>query len=97
VLDELPQQNKIRMQHYVALHPSVVDAVTPFLDGRNRKDNTHKFAEQLDDVIQWDQSNRAYILTRGVPWVEWTHYRHPLPEYIYGIYMKYWKGVRFVW
>jgi hypothetical protein len=30
-------QDKIRMEHYVPLHPQVVDAVTPLLDGR-RKD-----------------------------------------------------------
>ena len=41
-----------------------------------------KFAEQYGDIIQWDQSNRAYILTRGVSGVEWAHYRHPLPEFV---------------
>ena len=25
-----------------------------------------KFAEQLGDVLQWDQSNQAYILTHGI-------------------------------
>ncbi|MGZ4852217.1 MAG: hypothetical protein ACXV3D_03380 [Halobacteriota archaeon] len=39
-----------------------------------------KFAEQHGDVIGWEQSNRAYILTHGVSGVEWRHYRHPLPE-----------------
>ena len=111
VLDMLPQQDKIRTQHYVPLHPSVVDTVTPLLDCRNRKDDTHilamnistagregkiplvrgghfvcgdlrKFAEQLGDVIQWEQSNRAYVLTQSVSGVEWVHYRHPLPEYV---------------
>ncbi len=125
VLDVLPQQDKIRMQHYVPLHPGVVDAVTPLLYGRNRKDNTHifaheyfdkwvrrkkiplvhgghfvcgdlrKFAEQLGDIIQWDQSNRAYILTHGVSGVEWSYYKHPLPEYVYDVYMRYWKDIRF--
>jgi len=55
-----------------------------------------KFAEQYGDIIQWDQSNRAYILTYGVSGVEWTHYKHPLPEYVYDVYMKYWKDVHFV-
>jgi hypothetical protein len=124
VLDALPQQDKIRMQHYVPLHPYVVDAVTPLLDGRNRKDDTRifaheyfdkwarrkkiplvygghfvcgdlrKFAEQHGDVIQWDQSNRAYIMTHGVSSVEWKHYRHPLPDSVYAVYMKYWADVR---
>jgi hypothetical protein len=34
VLDILPNQDKIRMQHYCPLHPHVVEAVTPLLDGR---------------------------------------------------------------
>ncbi len=55
-----------------------------------------KFAEQYGDIIQWDQSNRAYVLTHGVSGVEWSHYKHPLPEYVYDVYMKYWKGVHFV-
>ena len=55
-----------------------------------------KFAEQYGDIIQWDQSNRAYILTHGVSGVEWSHYRHPLPEYVYEVYMKYWSDVYFI-
>jgi hypothetical protein len=54
-----------------------------------------KFAEQHGDVIQWDQSNRAYILTHDVSGVSWSHYRNPLPENVYEIYMKYWKNVDF--
>jgi len=54
-----------------------------------------KFAEQYGDLIQWDQSNRAYILTHGVSGVEWAHYRHPLPEHVYDFYMKYWNNVCF--
>jgi hypothetical protein len=126
VLDVLPQQDKIRMQHYVPLHPCVIDAVTPLLDGRNRKDDTRifaheyfdkwarrkkiplvhggnfvcgdlrKFAEQYGDVIQWNQSNRAYIMTHGVSGVDWKHYKHPLPETVYDVYMRYWKDASFL-
>ncbi|MGA7470767.1 MAG: hypothetical protein WBW25_08055, partial [Halobacteriota archaeon] len=42
-----------------------------------------KHAEQTGDIIQWDQSNRAYILTHGVSGVSWSHYRNPLPENVY--------------
>jgi hypothetical protein len=52
-----------------------------------------KFAEQHGDVIQWDQSNRAYILTHDVSSVSWGHYRNPLPENVYEIYMRYWLDV----
>ena len=40
-----------------------------------------KFAEQYGDIIRWDQTNRAYILTHGVSGIDWAHYKHPLPEY----------------
>jgi len=95
VLRVLSSQDKIKMSHYVPLHPQVVDAVQPLLDGRggNKPMFTYnsfnmwikrqkipltrivspfvlgdlrKFAEQYGDVIQWEQSNRAYILTHGV-------------------------------
>jgi hypothetical protein len=52
-----------------------------------------KFAEQYGDIIQWGQSNRAYILTHGVSGVDWSHYKHPLPEHVYDVYMQYWGGV----
>jgi len=124
VLDVLPQQDKIRMQHYVPLHPYVVEAVTPLLDGRNRKDDTRifaheyfdkwarrkkiplthgghfvcgdlrKFAEQYGDILQWDQSNKNYILTHGVSGVDWRFYKHPRPEPVYDIYMQYWGDVK---
>jgi hypothetical protein len=54
-----------------------------------------KLAEQHGDVIGWEQSNRAYILTRGVSGVDWTFYKHPLPDSVYDIYMKYWSNVSF--
>ena len=52
-----------------------------------------KFAEQYGDIIQWDQTNRAYILTHGVSGIDWSHYKHPLPEYVYANYMQYWESV----
>jgi integrase len=52
-----------------------------------------KFAEQHGDVVGWNESNRAYILTHGVRGIEWSNYRHPLPETVYDVYMKSWGGV----
>jgi hypothetical protein len=52
-----------------------------------------KFAEQYWDLIDWDQSNRAYILSHGVSCIDWTHYKHPLPEHVYDIYMRSWADV----
>jgi integrase len=124
MLDVLPQQDKIRMQHYVPLHPCVIDAVTPLLDGRNRKDDTRifaheyfdkwalrkkiplvhgghfvcgdlrKFAEQYGDIIQWEQSNRAYVLTHGVSGVDWRFYKSPLPEHVNDVYLQYWQNTQ---
>ena len=54
-----------------------------------------KFAEQHGDTIGWDHSNRAYILTHGVSGVDWAHYKHPLPEHVYDVYMRYWRDVLF--
>jgi hypothetical protein len=112
-----PSQDKIRMEHYVPLHPQVINAIQPLLDGRPDDElmfqhgsfwmwikrqkilmlrfkghfqlgDLRKFAEQYGDVIQWDQSNRAYILTHGISGISWSHYRNPLPENVYDIYMK---------
>ncbi|MFZ1021326.1 MAG: hypothetical protein WCE82_00165 [Halobacteriota archaeon] len=52
-----------------------------------------KFAEQHGDTIEWEQSNRKYVLTHGVGGVDWSHYKHPLPESVHDIYMKYWGDV----
>lgn len=116
-------QDKIRYEHYVPLHPVVIDAITPLLRGRVKNDkmfsynaismwfkrekisltrtpghfvfgDLRKFAEQYGDVIGWDTSNRAYIMTHGVSGVVWKHYRHPLPENIYDKYMESWKPVQ---
>jgi hypothetical protein len=52
-----------------------------------------KFTEQYGDIIQWDQSNRAYIMTHGVGGIDWKHYKHPLPENVYEIYARSWDGI----
>jgi hypothetical protein len=54
-----------------------------------------KFAEQHGDIIEWGHSNRAYIMTHGVSAVAWAHYKHPLPDSVYEVYMKYWADVSF--
>ena len=116
------EQDKIRMQHYVPLHPEAIRAIELLLGGRSDDESmfaydsvltwikrekiplsriaTHltlgdlrKFAEQCGDVIQWEQSNRAHILTHGVSGVSWSHYQNPLPENVYDIYMEYWENV----
>ena len=122
VIDVLPEQDKIRMQHYCPLHPQVIEAMLPLLDGRRGdkpvfeqlsfqqwlrynevpllqsnvrmvNGDLRKFAEQHGDIIEWEQSNRAYVLTHGVSGVDWRFYKHPLPDSVYDVYMKYWGGV----
>ena len=119
------QQDKIRMEHYVPLHPAVIRSLKPLLNGKkdgerlfeynsfqmwvkrakipvSRFDghfvlgDLRKFCEQHGDVVGWDQSNRAYIMTHGVSGVDWKHYKHPLPENVYDVYMQYWGGVQLV-
>jgi len=41
--------------------------------------------EQMGDILQWDQSNKNYILTHGVSGVDWRFYKHPLPENVYDV------------
>jgi hypothetical protein len=111
VLHVEPGQDKIRMEHYVPLHPQLAMVIETLCDGREGSEcmfilesfrkwlqklriplarcNSHfvtsdlrKFAEQQGDVIGWNESNRAYILTHGVRGVEWSNYRHPLPEHV---------------
>jgi hypothetical protein len=54
-----------------------------------------KFAKQHGDVVGWGESNRAYILTHGVRGIEWSNYRPPLPDYVYDVYMRFWKDLDF--
>ncbi len=125
VVDVLPWQDKIRMQHYCPLHPQVVEAILLVLEGRRDDElifvqlsfqewlkyadirllhggarivngDLRKFCEQESDFLQWDESNKNYILTHGVSGVDWRFYKHPLPENVYDVYIKYWKDVRCV-
>ena len=52
-----------------------------------------KFCEQMGDILQWDQSNKNYILTHGVSGVDWRFYKSPRPGPVFDIYMKYWGNV----
>jgi hypothetical protein len=52
-------------------------------DGHFQLGDLRKFAEQHGDIIQWEQSNRAYVLTHGVSGVDWRYYKHPLPDSAY--------------
>jgi hypothetical protein len=53
-----------------------------------------KYCEQQGDVLKWNESNRAYVLTHGVAGVEFSFYRHPLPDTVYYVYMEAWGNVR---
>ncbi len=52
-----------------------------------------KFAEQFGDVIGWDSTNRKYVLAHGMTGVDWEHYKHPLPEDVYDIYLRSWGDI----
>ena len=36
-------------------------------------------------------------MTHGVSGIDWRHYRHPLPENVYDVYIQYWKDVAFTY
>jgi len=74
------KRQKIRMSHF---------------DGHFQLGDLRKFAEQHGDIIQWEHSNRAYVLTHGVSGVDWRFYKHPLSDSVFDIYMKYWGDVSF--
>jgi len=123
VLHVTPDQDKIRMEHYVPIHPDLLGILRELIARkadtarafefvgyqmwmkRNKiplsrvpakkfiPSDVRKFAEQYGDIIQWNQTNRAYILTHGVSGIDWSHYKHPLPEYVYVNYMQYWGSV----
>jgi integrase len=115
-------QDKIHMSHYTPLHPQVIHAIQPLLEGRNDDEllfeytsllqwvkrakipltritshftlgDLRKFAEQFGDIIGWERSNRAYIMTHAVSGIDWKHYKHPLPENVYDVYMKCWADM----
>jgi len=48
----------------------------------------------MGDVLQWDQSNKNYIMTHGVSGIEWQYYKYPMPENVYDVYMQYWGDVK---
>lgn len=52
-----------------------------------------KFAEQFGDIIGWDATNRKYVLAHGMTGVDWEHYKHPLPEDVYDIYLRSWGDI----
>ena len=52
-----------------------------------------KFAEQFGDVIDWNATNRKYILAHGMTGVDWKHYKAFQREDVFEIYMKAWRDV----
>ncbi|MBO8182051.1 MAG: hypothetical protein H0Z28_04560, partial [Archaeoglobus sp.] len=128
------KQDKIRMEHYVPLHPDLLPFIKELLKIRKKqgkekmfeynsyeqllkrekiplqrgeliKDpnkrhfvvgDLRKFAEQMADKIKWDVSNKNYILTHAVSSIDWSRYKHPLPEFVYQIYMESWKNIHLV-
>ncbi|MEM3927761.1 MAG: hypothetical protein QXT07_02315 [Archaeoglobaceae archaeon] len=124
-------QDKIRMEHYVPIHPKIIPILAKVVEIKKRNGanfifdknsyvhlikrnpiilkyadlvknpkrkcfsvgDLRKFAEQMADKIEWNVSNKNYILSHGVKSIDWERYKHPLPEFVYSVYMKYWKDV----
>jgi hypothetical protein len=62
----------------------------PLLHGGNHfmPGDLRKFCEQMGDILQWDQSNKNYLMTHGVSGVDWRFYKRPLPQHVYDVYIK---------
>jgi hypothetical protein len=69
----------------------------PLLSGDTwfRMGDLRKWCEQEGDILQWDQSNKNYILTHNVRGVDWRFYKSPRAGPVYDVYMQYWKHVSF--
>jgi hypothetical protein len=65
VVNVLPWQNKIRMQHYCSIHPQVVEAIIPVLNGRS---NDARAFEQLS-FQQWLKNHEVRLLKSNVRFV----------------------------
>jgi len=63
-------------------------------DSRFQMGDLRKWCEQEGDILQWDQSNKNYILTHNVRGVDWRFYKSPRAEPVYDVYMKCWADVR---
>lgn len=99
------KQGKERMFDYSSYEQLLKRAKIPLERGDLIKDpnkrhfvvgDLRKFAEQMADKIRWDISNKNYILTHGVLSVDWSNYKHPLPEFVYQIYMDSWERVKLI-
>jgi integrase len=53
-----------------------------------------KFTQQYGDILGWDTTNQKYVLAHGMTGVDWAHYRNPLPEPVYDVYMQCWRDVK---
>lgn len=124
VIDILPWQDKVRMQHFCPCHPQVLEVIAPVVEDRGDDERVfeqlsfqewlkytnirllhggarvvngdlRRFCEQEGDLLQWDQSNKNYIMTHDVRGVDWRFYKSPRPEPVYEIYMQYWGDVFF--
>ncbi|MGA2884705.1 MAG: hypothetical protein WCG09_06660 [Halobacteriota archaeon] len=46
-------------------------------------------------VTDLTHENKYHILIISVGGIDWKHYKHPLPEQVFNVYMKYWRNVDF--
>jgi integrase len=122
VLHVESSQDKLNTAHWVPLHPQVVEAVKPLLEGTDDDEPTfkhesfkmwvkrekiplsrfdknffigalRKWAEQHGDIIQWNETNRAHILTHGIGSTAFKHYKGFQKDSVYDIYMEAWREV----
>ena len=117
------KQCKIKFEHYRPLHPGVIAAVRPHIEGRGdnecmfsyasfanfvRKDRNKILLSRINRLFVIDDlrkftgqygmssvgSSQIEVTSQHTAYrVEWSHYRHLLPEHVYEVYMRNWKDV----
>jgi hypothetical protein len=110
-------QDKIRYAHFVPLHPQVLTAIQPLLEGRKdeellfkyqsflmwvkrqkipmsqfegtyRLSDGRKYFEQTSDLVQLNETYRAFIMSHGVGGIAWTHYKAFQEDVVYDVFMS---------
>ena len=85
IFEQLSFERWLRIQKIPLMHSNA-----HFVMGDLRK-----FCEQEGDILQWDQSNKNYILTHNVAGVDWSFYKSPRAGPVYDVYTQYWKHLSF--
>ena len=52
-----------------------------------------KYFQQQSGIVELNESITNQIMTHAVGTIDWKHYKNPLPENVYDVYMRAWQDV----